>query len=98
MRTYRQTKQSIGTVLFAAVAVILLSFPNGIARGQAADLILHHGKIVTVDSKFSIQQALAVKNGQIIEIGSNASVLKRKGPGTRMFDLKGKTVLPGLMD
>src|SRR5882672_431510 len=63
-----------------------------------ADLILHNGKIVTVDSKFSIQQALAVSGGKIAAVGSDAAVLKLRGPRTQVIDLAGKTVLPGLID
>jgi predicted amidohydrolase YtcJ len=63
-----------------------------------ADLILHNGKIVTVDKKFSIQQALAIGGEKILRVGSNEEVLKTKGPDTRMIDLGGKTVLPGLID
>jgi predicted amidohydrolase YtcJ len=63
-----------------------------------ADLILHNGKIVTVDSKFSVQQAVAVAGGKITAVGSNASVLKERGPSTKVIDLAGRTVLPGLID
>ncbi len=64
----------------------------------APDLIVHNAKLVTVDAKFSIAQAMAVRAGRIEAVGSNAAILKLKGPGTRVEDLKGKTVLPGLMD
>ena len=67
-------------------------------RAQAPDLIIHHGKIVTVDGRFSIAEALAVRGDRIVAVGSNASVVKLAGPGTRQVDLQGKTVLPGLMD
>ncbi len=63
-----------------------------------ADLILHNGKIVTVDGKFSIQQAVAVKSGTIAAVGPDASVLKARGPKTEVIDLHGRTVLPGLVD
>jgi predicted amidohydrolase YtcJ len=66
--------------------------------GADADLILHNGKIVTVDSKFSVQQAVAVAGGKITAVGSNASVLKERGTRTRVIDLGGRTVLPGLID
>lgn len=65
---------------------------------QPVDLILHRGKIVTVDDRFSIRQALAVRDGRIVAVGSNGSVLKLRGPGTKVIDLQGKTVLPGLID
>jgi predicted amidohydrolase YtcJ len=64
-----------------------------------ADLILHNGKIVTVDSGFTIQQAVAVKAGAIAAVGSDASILKaERGPNTHVIDLHGRTVLPGLVD
>src|SRR5438552_3452908 len=68
-----------------------------IAQPQA-DLILHHGKIVTVDKHFSIQQALAIQGGHILRVGSNQEVLQAQGPQTKLVDLSGKTVLPGLID
>ena len=69
-----------------------------LASAQPADLILHHGKIVTVDKPFSIHQALAIQGGRILRVGSNDSVLQTKGPQTKLIDLDGKTVLPGLID
>jgi hypothetical protein len=73
-----------------------LAIPN-VARADA-DLILHNGKIVTVDKNFSIQQAIAVENGKILKVGSDAEVLKTKGPKTQVIDLAGSMVLPGLID
>jgi predicted amidohydrolase YtcJ len=63
-----------------------------------ADLILHNGKIVTADPKFTIAQAVAIKDGRITAVGGNNAVLKERGANTRMIDLAGKTVLPGLID
>jgi len=65
---------------------------------DAPDLIIHHGKIVTVDNAFSIREAMAMRNGKIVAVGSNNDVLKTKTDATRVIDLGGKTVLPGLMD
>src|SRR5207247_970615 len=62
------------------------------------DLILHHGKIVTVDKAFSIPQAIAIEGNRIVEVGPNDAVLKLKGPRTQLVDLEGRIVLPGLMD
>lgn len=67
--------------------------------GGSADLILHNGKILTVDKDFSIRQAVAVKGGKILDVGGSAAVLKsQRGPGTQVIDLQGRTVLPGLID
>ena len=63
-----------------------------------ADVILHHGKIVTVDKAFSIHQALAIQSNRILQVGRDEEVMKRKGPRTEMLDLQGRMVLPGLMD
>ena len=65
---------------------------------QNADIILHHGKVVTVDRKFSIVEAIAIKAGKILEVGSSNDILKLTGPSTQIIDLKGKTVIPGLID
>jgi hypothetical protein len=63
-----------------------------------ADVILHHGKVVTVDKAFSIHQALAIEGNRILEVGTDESVMKPKGPRTAMVDLQRRMVLPGLMD
>ena len=63
-----------------------------------ADLILHNGKIVTVDERFTIAQAVAVKKGKFLAVGKEKEILKFAGPETIKIDLKGKTVLPGLID
>ena len=64
-----------------------------------ADLILHGGKVITVDRSFSIQEAIAIENGSIAAVGKNADILKQyRGSHTRVVDLRGRTVLPGLID
>jgi hypothetical protein len=64
-----------------------------------ADLILYNGKIVTVDPKSSIVQAVAIRNGRITKVGDSKSVFATENsPRTQKMDLKGRTVLPGLVD
>src|SRR3954451_21040117 len=65
---------------------------------EPADLILHHGKVVTVNDKFEVAQALAIRDGKIIAVGKDEDVLKLRGDKTEVVDLGGKTVLPGLID
>lgn len=67
-------------------------------RAQAPDLIMHNGKILTVDSNFSTAEALAVIGRKIAAVGSNADVTKLAGPNTQVIDLKGRMVVPGLID
>lgn len=83
--------------VLSLVAAVFLSAAPLIAAD--ADLILHSGKIVTVDATFSIAEAVAVKDGRIVAVGRTADVLGReRGPTTQVIDLKGQTVLPGLTD
>ena len=64
-----------------------------------ADLILHNGRILTADARFTVVQAIAVKDGKIVRTGTSNVVLgAEKGIHTQLVDLSGKTVLPGLID
>ena len=76
--------------------LMLLALP--VALRADADLIIHNGKVATVDAKFSIAEAVAVKDGRILLVGTNADALKLKGDKTQVIDAKGKLVMPGLMD
>jgi predicted amidohydrolase YtcJ len=60
--------------------------------------VLTNGKIVTVDERFSIQQAVALTGGRIAAVGTDAEVLATAGPGAEVTDLQGATVIPGLID
>ncbi|HYO84724.1 MAG TPA: amidohydrolase family protein, partial [Bryobacteraceae bacterium] len=64
----------------------------------AADLILHNGRIITADARFTVAEAIAVKGERILAVGANADVLRHKTSGTEVIDLRGSTVLPGLTD
>src|SRR3954470_5374059 len=70
----------------------------GEALAQKADTILVNGKIVTVDDRFSIAQAVAIKDGRIVAVGKNAQIAGLADAGTKKTDLQGKTVIPGLID
>jgi predicted amidohydrolase YtcJ len=79
--------------------LLLLCIFASLLVGADADLILHNGKIVTVDSQFTTQEAVAIKSGKIAAVGANDYVLRtERGPKTEVVDLKGRTVLPGLVD
>lgn len=60
-----------------------------------ADLILKNGKIISLDTQESIYQAVAVKYGKIVAVGSNKDINKYIGSETKTIDLLGKTVIPG---
>lgn len=63
-----------------------------------ADLILLNGKIITVDKKNSVVKAVAIRDGNILKVGTNAQVKRVEGPKTEVIDLEGHAVLPGLID
>lgn len=76
---------------------VLLMTASALANAPA-DLIIRDAHIVTVDPEFSTASAAAVRDGKFIAVGSDAAVLKTKGPKTRVIDLHGRTVLPGFND
>ena len=86
----------------AAMTVALFAFAGTIAisnaQQAAPDLILSNGKIITVDQRFTIAEAVAIKNDRVIGVGSNQEILRLAGSGTKKIDLKGKSVIPGLID
>jgi predicted amidohydrolase YtcJ len=63
-----------------------------------ADAVYHNGKVLTVDERFSTAQALAVRDGKVMAVGSNSEILNLAGPKTVRLDLKGKTIIPGFID
>jgi predicted amidohydrolase YtcJ len=82
-----------------AFSLLFLFFlVSALAQEQPADLILKDANIYTVDEHNPQVQAVAVKGDRIIFVGSDADVQKYTRPTTRVLDLKGATVLPGLTD
>ncbi len=64
---------------------------------QYPELILQNGKVLTVDQNFRIADAVAIRNGVFLAAGTNAEVLRLRGPETTLVDLQGKTVIPGFI-
>jgi predicted amidohydrolase YtcJ len=88
-------RPSFSRVFVVAIAVVAAPIA---APAQTADTVLVNGKIVTVDDRFTIAQALAVKGGRVVRVGASAEIEALKGPQTRVIDLAGRTVIPGLID
>jgi hypothetical protein len=65
---------------------------------EPADLVIHHAKVITVDARFSVAEALAVRNGRIVALGDDGEIFRWVGPATRVIDAEGHPVLPGLYD
>ncbi len=64
----------------------------------AADLVLRDGKVITLDPSLPQASAIAVTNGRISAIGSDAQIAREIGPATRVIDLKGRVAIPGFID
>ena len=85
------------------VLAVVFGMPGGqlLRAQQTADMVLHNGKIVTIDnhevnSKLgTIAEAVAVRGNTIVAVGDNTSIRRLAGPNTKSIDLKGRMVLPG---
>src|SRR5215831_19299274 len=80
--------------------LFLLLVPILVAQTPTADLVLIHGHILTMDAKDSVVQAVAIRQGIIVRLGSDTQVRNFAGsaPGLRVIDLHGHTATPGLID
>ena len=63
-----------------------------------ADTVLYNGKVLTADEKFSIAEAIAIRDGKFLAVGKTDRIVQMAGPNTRKMDLKGKTLIPGIID
>jgi len=89
------------TPAFLRIQIAVFMLVLGLARpapATEADLIVYNGKIVTVASGFSIHEAIAVKGNRILRVGNNEDILQLKANRTKILDVGGKMVLPGLID
>ena len=81
--------------LLVSLLVIGIAVP---AWAQSPDTILVNGKILTVDAQSSVREALAVRDGRIVALGTSAQMRALAGAQSRVIDLQGRTVIPGLID
>src|ERR1700681_663763 len=89
------TRNLMVIALFMALAGVSMLLR---AQQPTADLILTNGKIITVDDTFSIAQAVAVHGDRIVAVGTNQEISRLAGPNTHRIDLRGKAVVPGMID
>jgi predicted amidohydrolase YtcJ len=96
----RSTTASLAALVLPALLFGAPLLVTGIASAQprVPDVVLVNGKIVTVDARSSMQQALAIAEGKITALGRNEDMRKLAGAGTRVIDLGGRTAIPGLID
>jgi predicted amidohydrolase YtcJ len=77
--------------------LVIVALPMSLAA-QSADLVLTNGRVITVDPRDRVAQAVAVRGDKIVAVGSNAEIAAMIGPSTRRVDLAGRTVTPGFLD
>ncbi|HEY2343147.1 MAG TPA: amidohydrolase family protein, partial [Chthoniobacteraceae bacterium] len=80
------------------IALVAFCFTLQALAAEEPDLILHHGKVVTVDSAFSIREAIAIAGNRIVAVGEEQPILALATPKTKVIDLGGKMLMPGLID
>ena len=90
--TVRQRIAAFVTIMFVC------AFAAAAALGQAADLVAVNGRVFTARVGAPLTQAFAVKEGRFIAVGSSAAIRARIGPDTKVIDLGGRFVTPGLAD
>jgi predicted amidohydrolase YtcJ len=81
-----------------ALFILITVIPVTMARAQTPDTILINGTIIALDEASSIHEAVAIHDDQILAIGPTAQVQQLAGTDTRVIDLDGRTVIPGLID
>lgn len=87
--------KSAFTHFLASLLSMFLALP---VIAQQADTVLINGKILTVDDQFRIVQALAIGSERILAVGSSEEILALAGQDTKVINLEGATVIPGLID
>src|SRR3954468_17078728 len=88
----------ISRLVFLASLFVVVSMTALRAQQTPADIVLTNGKIITVDEKFTIAQAVAIRGDRIVAVGTNQEITQLAGPNTRRINLQGKSVIPGLID
>jgi hypothetical protein len=88
----------IGVLLAVASGWSAPVFAQGAGGAVAPDVILSNGKVVTVDDRFTIAEAVAIRGERIVAVGTSADIARLAGPATRTIDLQGRSVIPGLID
>lgn len=73
-------------------------FARSLAVKAPAEMVLRGGKVITVDGENSIKEAVAIRDGRFIAVGTNRDMRPFTGPHTRIIELAGRTVIPGLID
>jgi hypothetical protein len=84
-------------ILVRVLTAFLAVWPPA-AQPQPADLVLVSGTVLTIDANDTVAEALAVRGGKIVAVGTTADIRRLAGERTTVIDLQGRTATPGLID
>jgi predicted amidohydrolase YtcJ len=90
--------KKIALTVTTSLAFTLLMASCGGSNENPADTVLRNGQVMTIDASNSVQQAVAVRSGKIVYVGSNAGAVDWIGPNTKVIDLGGRMLMPGFVD
>ena len=96
--TQRSSRPTVVVGTLVVLALIGRCAPASARNSLDADLILTNGKIITVDERFTIAQAVAIAGDRIVAVGTNQDITRLAGPNTRRIDLRDGRCIPGLID
>src|SRR5262249_39848985 len=98
LKVTASTALTFGAALPATAQTSASAPPSPSSTSQPADVIFKNAKVITVDANFSIAQAIAIGGERIVAVGEDATMAAHAAPATRIIDLKGKSVIPCLID
>jgi predicted amidohydrolase YtcJ len=83
-------------VLWSTAAAFAQQIPSELV--SYPELIVHNARVVTMDERDTVAQAVAIRDGKFLSVGANDAIMRLAGPRTQVIDAKGQTVLPGLVN
>ena len=98
LKSMAGTSALLGSGLFSTSILSGLASAANHGGGASPDIVLLNGKIATVDASDSFAEAIAISGNQIMATGSSTDIRNLAGPSSKVIDLGGKTVIPGLND
>ncbi len=103
LRRMDQRRWLVGVLLLAMIGIAGERVPAQQANLPPeviayADLVLYNGKVLIADDNFATAEAVAIRDGKFLAVGTADRILPMAGPKTRKIDLKGRTAMPGILD
>jgi predicted amidohydrolase YtcJ len=98
VRASTRARWRLAVGIAAAVAALAGCLADQNDHAEIADTVYRNGHVLTMDAADSEHQAIAIRGGKIVFVGSDAEVAKHIGADTEVVDLAGRTLMPGIVD